>query len=303
MKLFLSILLLAAAVSAQEPQTETAQFADVDTIINEAVNTGLIPGGVLIIGHNGQVVYRKAYGSRALVPSREPMTIDTIFDAASLTKVVATTPSIMKLFEAGKIRIDDPVTKYLPEFQGGKSDITIRLLMTHFSGMPPDLELEPRWSGYDTGIQKALDTKPIAPPGARFIYSDINYLLLAEIVHRLSGRTLAEFAREQIFVPIGMNETTFLPDPSLRDRIAPTEIDKGATLPFRGVVHDPTARFMGGIAGNAGVFSTADDLAKYAQMMLSMGVANGKKIFEPMTIKKFTEPASPADQPVLRALG
>src|SRR5579875_4138661 len=163
---FTSVLLLGVVILHGQQTAPANTYAPVDTIINEAVDTGLIPGGVLVIGHNGQVIYQKAYGSRALIPQREPMTTDTIFDAASLTKVVATTPSIMKLFEAGKIRIDDPVTKYLPEFQGGKSDITIRLLMTHFSGMPPDLELVPRWSGYQTGIQRALTTKPIAPPGA-----------------------------------------------------------------------------------------------------------------------------------------
>ena len=140
------------------------QFPQVDAIINDAVATNLIPGAVLVIGHDGQVVYRKAYGSRALIPQREPMTLDTIFDAASLTKVVATTPSVMKLFEEGKIRLDDPVTKYLPEFQDGKSPITVRLLMTHFSGMPPDLVLKPRWSGYQTGVEKALHTAPVAPP-------------------------------------------------------------------------------------------------------------------------------------------
>ena len=147
----------------------------VDPLIEDAINTNLIPGAVLVIGHNGQVVHRKAYGSKTLIPDREPMALDTIFDAASLTKVVATTPSIMKLFEQGKVRLDDPVTKYLPEFQGGKSDITVRLLLTHFSGFPPDLELIPRWSGYSNGIARALATKPIAAPGSRFIYSDINF--------------------------------------------------------------------------------------------------------------------------------
>ena len=248
---------------------------------------------MLVIGHNGQVIYRKAYGSRALIPQREPMSIDTIFDAASLTKVVATTPSIMKLFEAGKIRIDDPVTKYLPEFQDGKSDITIRLLMTHFSGMPPDLQLVPRWSGYETGIERALHTKPITPPGARFIYSDINYILMGEIVRRLSGETLAEFARRQIFLPLSMNDTGFLPRAELRERIAPTEIDEDTGQPFRGVVHDPTSRYMGGVAGHAGVFTTGDDLAKYAEMILALGIGtNGVRIFQPMTVQKFTEPAT-----------
>src|ERR1700756_4598222 len=145
--------LLAAAVVLPQQTPESNPYASVDSVIDEAVDTGLIPGGVLVIGHNGQVVYRKAYGSRALIPNREPMTLDTIFDAASLTKVVATTPSIMKLFQEGKLRLDDPVTKYLPEFEGGKSEITVRNLLTHFSGLPPDLELKPKWSGYETGIE------------------------------------------------------------------------------------------------------------------------------------------------------
>src|SRR5579875_2890332 len=186
MKTIFAALLLASSLAAAQ-ETVPAQYPQVDAILNDAVQSGLIPGGVVIIGHNGQVIYRKAYGSRSLIPRRTPMTVDTIFDAASLTKVVATTPCIMKLFEAGKLRLDDPVTKYLPEFEGGKSAITIRLLMTHFSGMPPDLILKPRWSGYETGIEKALTTKPIAPPGARFLYSDINFILLGEIVRRLSG--------------------------------------------------------------------------------------------------------------------
>jgi len=300
---FTSVLLLGITLAYAQQMPGTDTYAPVDQIINEAVNTGLIPGGVLVIGHNGQVIYQKAYGSRALIPQREPMTTDTIFDAASLTKVVATTPSIMKLFEAGKIRIDDPVTKYLPEFQGGKSDITVRLLMTHFSGMPPDLELVPRWSGYQTGIQRALNTKPVAPPGARFIYSDINFILLGEIVRRLSGESLADYAKQQIFIPLGMNETGFLPSPFLRQRIAPTEIDEDTGQPFRGVVHDPTSRYMGGVAGHAGLFTTAADLAKYAEMMLGLGTLNGRRVFQPMTVQKFTEPASPADQPILRALG
>ncbi len=274
-----------------------------DAEIDQAVQSGLIPGAVLIVGRNGQVLYRKAYGSRALIPNREPMTADTIFDAASLTKVIATTPCVMKLFEQGKIRLDDPVTKYLPEFQGGKSAITVRLLMTHFSGLRPDLDLTPRWSGYETGIQRALLEKPIAPPGARFMYSDINFILTGEIVRRLSGMTLAEFVQQQIYRPLGMSDTEFLPSPALRSRIAPTEIDEDTGQPFRGIVHDPTSRYMGGVAGHAGVFTTADDLAKYAEMMLGMGERRGVRIFDSATVEKFTEPGSPADQPIMRGLG
>ena len=184
-----------------------AQF---DQIIEQAIQEDQIPGAVLVVGHQGQVVYRKAYGRRSL-ETDEPMTVDTIFDAASLTKVVATTPSIMKLFEEGKFRLNDPVTQYLPEFQGGKSDITVRNLLTHFSGLRPDLDLEPAWSGYETGIRMALIDKPAGPPGARFVYSDINFILLGEMVHRLSGQMLPDYAREKIFVPLGMKETMFRP--------------------------------------------------------------------------------------------
>jgi uncharacterized protein YbbC (DUF1343 family)/CubicO group peptidase (beta-lactamase class C family) len=307
MKFFAALLLATLHVAAQQAVTQHApeqqSFPQIDAILNDAVETDLIPGAVVLIGHHGQVVYRKAYGSKTLIPRREPMTVDTIFDAASLTKVIATTPSVMKLFEQGKIRLDDPVTKYLPEFQGGKSDITIRLLMTHFSGLPPDLDLEPRWSGYQTGIEKALTAKPVAPPGARFLYSDINFILMGEIVRRLSGETLAQFAHQQIFAPLGMNETRFQPPASLRPRIAATEIDPDTGQPLRGVVHDPTARYMSGIAGHAGLFTTADDLARYAEMLLGMGTLDGVRIFNPLTVRKFTEPGSPADQPILRGLG
>ena len=278
--------------------------------MEHAVQDGLIPGGVVLIGHDGRVVYQKAYGSRALIPHREPMTLDTIFDAASLTKVIATTPAIMRIFEQGQIRLNDPVTKYLPEFQGGHSDITIRNLMTHFSGLRPDLDLKPAWSGYDTGVQRALIDKPAGPPGVRFVYSDINFILLAEIVHRLSGKMLNEYARENLYEPLGMHETTFLPPASLRPRIAPTEINPVTGQPLRGEVHDDTARYMGGVTGNAGVFTTAGDLAKFAQMMLDAGQVNsdggqgnGVRLFSAATVQKFTSPQSPADQPILRGLG
>ena len=296
------LLLLLCSVSAFA-QPVFSGAAAVDEQINQAVSGGLIPGAVLLVGHDGQVVYRKAYGQRTLIPDREPMTADTIFDAASLTKVFATTPSIMRLFEQGKIRIDDPVTRYLPEFQGGHSDITIRDLMTHFSGLRPDLDLKPAWSGYETGIHRALVDVPARPPGIRFVYSDINFILLGEIVHRLSGKMLNDFARENFYEPLQMRDTTFLPPHDLLRRIAPTEIDPATGKPLRGVVHDDTSRYMGGVAGHAGLFTTADDLAKFAQMMLNRGESNGNRFFSPATVEKFTSPASPADQPILRGLG
>jgi uncharacterized protein YbbC (DUF1343 family)/CubicO group peptidase (beta-lactamase class C family) len=274
-----------------------------DAAVDQAVRDGLIPGAVLIVGHDGKILHRKAYGSRALVPEREAMTLDTIFDLASLTKVIATTSAAMKVFEDGKLRLSEKVTDYLPQFQGGKSDITIRDLMTHFSGFKPDFDLDPPFSGYDAGIHRALIEKPQNPPGVRFVYSDTNFILLGEIVHRKSGKMLDEITREEIFKPLGMVDTQFKPPASLRDRIAPTEVDAATGAPFRGVVHDPRARLMGGVAGHAGLFSTAADLSRFAQMMLSGGTLEGARIFSPLTIAKFTSPETPPDQPVLRGLG
>ncbi len=253
--------LLASAVLAAQQLNGTA----LDQQIDDAIRKELIPGAVLVIGHNGQVIYHKAYGSRSLLPSREPMTEDTIFDIASLTKVIATTSAMMKLVEDGKVRINDPVTIYLPDFQGGKSAITVRDLMTHFSGLRPDVDLVPPWNGYETGIKLALTDKPASAPGTQFVYSDINFVLLGEIVRRVSGMPLPEFVGRNVFAPLGMTETMFNPPATLRSRIAPTEIENG--VPLRGVVHDPTAHYMGGFAGHAGLFSTAADLSKFAEMI------------------------------------
>jgi uncharacterized protein YbbC (DUF1343 family)/CubicO group peptidase (beta-lactamase class C family) len=289
--------LLAVCLASYAFAQTFAGSAALDAATEQAIRDGLIPGAVIIIGHDGKIVHRKAYGARALVPAREAATLDTIYDVASLTKVVATTPAIMKLYEQGKLMIDDPVTKYLPEFQAGKSNITIRNLLTHYSGLRPDLDIDPAWAGYETGIRKALIDKPAGPPGQNFVYSDINFELLGEVVRRVSGKPLDQFAREQIFEPLGMRETMFNPAASLLARIAPTEIDPATGKPWRGTVHDPTARYMGGVAGHAGVFSTADDLARYAEMML------GGRLFAPATIALFTSPASPPDHPILRGLG
>ena len=294
--------MLAAVLLLGIAQAQTFTNAAVlDGVIEQAVRDQLIPGAVVLIGHDGKVVYNKAYGSRALVPAREPMTLDTIFDAASLTKVVATSASMMRLLEDGKIRLNDRVTQYIPEFQGGKSEITVRDLLTHFSGLRPDLDMPPAWRGYETGVKLAAADKPRSEPGTRFVYSDINFILLGEIVRRVGGQPLPEFARQHVFAPLGMNESTFNPPPAWISRIAPTEIEGGA--PLRGVVHDPTARVMGGVAGHAGLFTTAADLSKFAQMLLDVGVSGERRVFSPLTVRKFTTPQSPASQPILRGLG
>ena len=299
MKLILWMALAATALAAQPFSGGPA----VDRAIDEAIAQGKLPGAVVAIGHQGKIVYQKAYGSRSLVPEAEPMTLDTIFDLASLTKVVATTTALMQLFEQGRFRLNDKVTDYIPEFQGGKSAVTLRNLFTHFSGLKPDVPLAIPWTGYQTGIKLACTDPPDGPPGARFVYSDINFILLGELVHRLSGQTLSDYARDHIFGPLGMQDTMFQPPPALMPRIAPTERLAKDSLPLRGVVHDPTARGMGGVAGHAGVFSTASDLARFAQMILNGGELDGVRVVSAAALRKFTEPQSPPDQPILRGLG
>ena len=220
MKFFWCAALTVSAVCAQNFSAGPA----LDAAIHHAIEEGRLPGAVLIVGHDGQVVYRKAYGNRALVPKLEAMTVDTIFDCASLTKVVATTPSLMKLFEEGKFRLNDKVTQYIPEFQGGKSDITIRNLLTHFSGPAAGPAAQAAVDRLpDTASSWPTPIKPAGPPGARFVYSDINFILLGELVHRLSGQLVSDYARQNIFQPLGMKDTMFQPPASLAPRIAPTE--------------------------------------------------------------------------------
>jgi uncharacterized protein YbbC (DUF1343 family) len=279
--------------------TQGANFANIDAIMNAAIARGTIPGGVVLIGHNGKVVYRKAYGMRSVEPGREAMTVDTIFDLASLTKCIATATSVMKLVQEGKVRLNEPVAAYLPEFaKNGKSDITVRELLTHFSGLTEDLDLKTAWKGRDAAYQMAMDQKPVIPPGSRFLYSDINFETLGFLVEKVSGMSLDEYAAKNIFAPLEMNDTRFLPPTAWIPRIAPTNSDDESHQLLRSVVHDPTARRMGGVAGHAGLFSTADDLAKYAQDMLS-----GFHILTPLTVEKMTTPQQPPASTTLRGLG
>jgi CubicO group peptidase (beta-lactamase class C family) len=286
------------ARNAAAASTGFSGAAELDDAINEAIRQDKLPGGVLLVGHAGKIVYRKAYGYRSLVGVKEPMTVDTIFDLASLTKIVATTSAMMRLYEQGRLDLEAPVAKYLPEFQGGESPITIRELMTHFSGFRADIDIDPPWSGYETGIRMAMMDKPVAPPNSKFIYSDTNFMLLGEIARKLSGKPENEYVKDILLKPLGMKDTRYLPPASWRPRIAPTEMQPDGTV-LRGVVHDPRARWMGGVAGHAGLFSTADDLAKFCTMILE----EGGGLFAPATIRKFTSAASPADNPVVRGLG
>jgi SSS family transporter len=271
-------------------------FNEIDATIERAIADKKIPGGVYHferVGAGFSRPYEKVYGHRALVPRVEPMTADTIFDAASLTKVVATTPSVWLLIERGKIGLDDPVQKFIPDFP--HAEITVRHLLTHTSGLRPDLDLDKPWSGYDTAMQLINKEETTQRPGYVFRYSDINFELLGEIVGRVSGKALDEFARTEIFEPLGMKDTGFKPAASAR--IAPTEVADGAML--RGTVHDPTARRMGGLAGHAGLFTTAQDLARYARMLL----AGGAPVLKPETVKMLTSVQSPPHVAVKRTGG
>lgn len=298
MRLITTLLLLASFLPAQQ---RSRMSPALDALIGKAIADDQIPGAVLLVGRGARILHSKAYGSRAIEPKREPMTRNTVFDAASVTKIVATTSSVMKLVEQGKIRLADRVTEYLPAFQGGKSDVTVRHLLTHYSGLRPDLDLKPEWSGYDTGVQLALADIPVAEPGARMIYSDIGFILLGEIVRVASGMPLNEFAAKNIFKPLGMAHTTFLPPKAWKPLIAPTERTDGEIL--RGVVHDPTTRYMGGVAGHAGLFTTAADLSRWARMILNGGQLNGVRVLSSATVKKFTEPNSPPHETAIRGLG
>ncbi len=288
-----------ATPPALTKNSPAVRLGEVDSIIERAIADGNIPGAVLVVGHDGTVIYRKAYGERSLEPRREPMALDTIFDVASLTKVVATTTAVMQLMEQGRVRLNDAVAKYLPEFaQNGKEDITIRQLLTHYSGLEPDLDLKTQWEGKETAYNMAFAETPAEPPGSHFTYSDINFIVLGALVERVSGESLNDYCERHIFAPLKMTHTRYLPPASWRSRIAPTQYDENEHMLW-GEVHDPTARRMGGVAGHAGLFSTADDLAKFAQTLLD----GGDGILSPVAVQKMTQPETPPSAPILRGFG
>ena len=293
-----------AAVNSASDLSE-AQLAPLASVIEEAIRTGRCPGAVVLVGQQGRVVYRRAFGNRAVVPQQVRMTPDTIFDLASLTKVIATTTAVMQLVERGMISLEDPVADYWPEFKAhGKEDITVRELLTHYSGLRPDLDLKPEWSGYETALPMIVEETPVAVPGTRFIYSDINFETLGEIVRRVSGQPLEVFCAQNIFQPLGMKDTFFSPPPAVHDRIAPTQYQLGETGKMLwGEVHDLTAYNMGGVAGHAGLFSTADDLAIFAQLLLNGGTYAGARVLSPLSVEKMTTPQAPPDAMILRGLG
>ncbi len=295
------------------------RLARIDAAVEESIARKETPGAVVLVGRRGRVVWRKAYGARAVEPARETMTTDTIFDAASLTKVVATATSIMILVERGQVRLSDPLSRHLPEMkEGGREHITIEELLTHRAGYAPDFDLREQWAGYDEAMRRLAAERLHSAAGTRFVYSDIGYIALGEVVKRVSGDALDVFARKNIFEPLGMRDTGFNPPTELRSRVAPTE-QRSAQAAYlggkpeaagtdgerwlRGEVHDPTASRMKGVAGHAGLFSTADDLAVFCQMILNGGSYGNVRILSPLGVATMTRPRAVADDGAARALG
>src|SRR5271156_1641989 len=297
------LLLVLLASTTQLKAADEPGFQQIDRIIALGIATKKFPGAVVIAGHNGRIVFQKAYGDRSLTPEPEAMTEETIFDVASLTKVLATAPAVMQLYEQGRFRLNDPVAEYLPEFAvNGKQDITIRQLLTHYSGLPADVSLEDPWVGKQEGLRRAFASTPVTAPGVQFRYSDINFIVLGALVEKLSGLTLDQYQKRYLAEPLGVEHMQFLPPESWLGRIAPTQYDQGVML--RGVVHDPTSRRMGAVAGHAGLFSTAGDVAIYAQNLLDALAGRPSRFpLQQLTLEKMTTPGQPATGTALRGLG
>jgi uncharacterized protein YbbC (DUF1343 family) len=281
----------AAAALLPEP------LAAIPPTVEEAIRAGETPGAVIVIGHQGEIVLRQAFGHRSLAPPR-PMAPDALFDVASLTKVVATTPAVLQLVEKGSLQLDAPVARYWPEFKGrGKERITVRHLLTHYSGLRPGLLPKPAWSGYDAALKRIVADTPPFPPGSLFIYSDLNFIILGELVRRVSAEPLEAYCRRHIFEPLGMTDTGFKPPRSLNGRFAPTM--EGSW----GVVHDPDTRRMGGISGAAGLFATADDLARFAQSILDGGCIADSRFLNAASVEQMVQAQSPAGKLPAKGLG
>jgi CubicO group peptidase (beta-lactamase class C family) len=272
------------------PRGEAATDLDgIDAAVKGAIARHDTPGAVVAVVRDGAVVFERAYGLRSKEPDEQPMTVDTVFDLGSLTKPIATAPSILLLAQQGKLAISDPVTRYLPGFgQNGKGAITIEELLLHTSGLTPDNHLR----DYEGGAAKALERIDalglVHPPGAKFDYSDVGYIVLGALVERVSGEPLGDFAREHLYEPLGMRDTAFAPGEALAGRAASTALRDGRYL--KGEAHDERAARLGGVAGHAGLFTTAADLARFALMLMNGGELGGVRIFDAATVARMTAP-------------
>jgi len=265
-----------------------SRLAIIDEIAQEGMEKKRMPGCVVLVGRKGKVVFHRAYGHRETQPNKLEMKKDTVFDMASITKPVATATSIMILLDQGKIRLRDKVTTYIPEFgNSGKKDVTINQLLTHQAGFVPDNAVADYEQGREQAFKNIYDLKTMYDPGKRFVYSDVGFILLDDLIQRQSGLAVDVFSKQNIFEPLGMSESGYLPNDELKKRAATTEQRESRWM--RGEVHDPRAYLMGGVAGHAGMFSTAEDMAIYAQMMLNGGHYGGKRILSRATVDLMTD--------------
>ena len=282
------------------PQVEADPTAKIDRLLEESIMRGLIAGGVVLIGERQGVLFERSYGKSSAEPDASPMDRDTIFDIASLTKVVATAPAVLKLAEDRRLSLVDPVSKWFPEFAGkGKEDLLVMNLLTHTSGLD-DFYL-PAGSALETAINGAANQKNRGDIGSRFKYADINFILLSELVKRVSGASLDVYTATNFFTPIGMMDTGFNPDKGRAVRCSST-VGEGKSF-FRGIPQDPSARQLGGVSGHAGLFSTARDLAKFCQMLLAEGKWNGIKVISERAVRQMTAPYFSRGGQVVRGLG
>lgn len=282
----------------RDPQTQKMlgeRLRVADTLIAEAVANGSVPGAVLLVARRGAIVLRKAQGFAGLRPVTRPMQVNTVFDLASLTKPFATATSALKLLEQGKIGLEVPVAQYLPAFAlagGDKARITIRHLFTHAGGLPSGGAYAGRTLTTPQIVREIASRRLLGPPGEQFLYSDLSFITLGAVVEVVSGQTLQGFAHDNIFAPLGMTDTDFRPGTRLAARCAATTSGDDTTE-TRGLVHDPTARALGGVGGSAGLFSTADNLARFCQMILNQGQYAGVRILQPETVALATTKQSP----------
>lgn len=272
----------------------SSRLATIDRVVERGIKAGGYPGAAVVVGRKGAAVWEKGFGhlgwtadAASVVPER------TIYDLASLTKVVGTTTAVMILFDQGRLHLDDQVVRFLPEFTGGgREQVTIRMLLTHRSGLPAGRDLWRIAHTADEARAAVLATPLVAAPGQHFEYSDLGADVLGFVVEAASGERLDTFLQARVFAPLGMSDTRFRPDASLRSRIAPTELTPPRGYPLRGEVHDENAYALGGVAGHAGLFSTVSDLSIFAQMLLNGGSFNGTRIVADSTVHLFTRRAS-----------
>jgi uncharacterized protein YbbC (DUF1343 family) len=258
-------------------------LAPIDDAVQEAMASGNVPGAVVVVGRHDGVLFRRAYGFREVEPERVAMTVDTLFDLASVTKPIATATSIMVLVERGRVGLDDPLAKYVPECsKHEKGAITLRHLLLHVAGLPAGTPKDDYAHGREEAIRRICNVTPRAAPGAESIYTDLGFMLLEEVVRRVTSQELSTFANDAIFAPLGMKDTGFLPSEARKQRAAWTELVDGVWRV--GVVHDPRAYLLGGVAGHAGLFSTGDDLAIYSRAILGGGEVDGKRILSAQSV-------------------